>query len=152
MTELNGDRDRQQKISKLFDQSLVSSSRQSNKRTTIEDNISEDGNLQLHEEIIDTIIGERQSKQNSGSGIVIKLAVGIKKFWTEDSENNSLFKGYKDQSAVPENREYIIVPLLNDDTLKNKNIHYYYKKNNKKVCRYAAASLTSLYCCNKYSK
>ena len=152
VTELNGNRDRQQKISELFDQSLVSSSHQNNERATIEDNVSEDGNLQLHEEIIDTIIGERQSKQNSGPGIVIKLAVGIKKFWTEDSEKNSLFKQYKDQLAVPENCEYIIVPLLNDDTLKNKNIHYYYKRNNKKICRYAAASLTSLYCCNKYSK
>ena len=70
------------------------------KRTTAEDNISEDGNLQLHEEIIDTIIGGRQSRQNSGSGIS-KLAVGIKKFWTEVSKNNSLFKGYKDQLAVP---------------------------------------------------
>ena len=98
----------------------------------VEDNISEDGNLQLHEEIIDTIIGERQSRQNSGPGIISNLAVGIKKFWTEDSKNNSLFKGYRDQLAVPENCEYIKVPLLNDDILKNKNIHYYYKRNDKK--------------------
>ena len=96
VTELNRDRDRQQKISKLFDQSLMSSSYQSKKRTTVEDNVSEDGNLQLHEEIIDTIIGERQSRQNSGPEIISKLAVGVKKFWTEDSKNNSLFKGYKD--------------------------------------------------------
>ena len=130
MTELNGDRDRQQKISELLDQSLVSLSHQSKKRATAEDNISEDGNLQLHEEIIDTIIGGRQSRQNSVSGIS-KLAVGIKKFWTEDSKNNSLFKGYKDQLAVPENCEYIKVPLLNDDILKNKNIYYYDKINGK---------------------
>ena len=100
VTELNGNRDRQQKISEPFDQSLVSSSHQSKKRTTAEYNVSEDGNLQLHEEIIDTIIGERQSRQNSGPGIISKLAVGIKKFWTEDSKNNSLFKGYKDQLAI----------------------------------------------------
>ena len=90
-----GDRDRQQKISELFDQSLVSSSHQSKKRTTVEDNTSDDGNLQLHEEVIDTIIGDRQSRQNSGPGIISNLAVGIKKFWTEDSKNNSLFMGYK---------------------------------------------------------
>ena len=48
VTELNWDRDRQQKISELFNQSLVSSSHQSKKRTTVEDNVSEDGNLQLH--------------------------------------------------------------------------------------------------------
>ena len=130
VTELNGDTDRQQKISELFDQSLVSSSHQSKKRTTIEDNASEDGNLQLHEEIIDTIIGERQSRQNSGPGIISKLAVGIKKFWTEDSKNNSLFKGHKDQLAVPENCEYIKVPLFNDK--QKQNIHYYYKRNDKK--------------------
>ena len=61
--------------------------------------VLEDRNLQLHEEIIDTIIRERQSRQNSGLGI-IKLTVGIKKFWTENSKNNSLFKGYKDQLAM----------------------------------------------------
>ena len=43
--ELNGDTDRQQKISELFDQSLVSSSHQGKKRKTVEDNISEDGSL-----------------------------------------------------------------------------------------------------------
>ena len=64
-------------IFELFDQSLVSLSHQCKKRTTVED-VSEDGNLQLHEEIIDTIIGERQSRQNSGPGIISKLAVGIK--------------------------------------------------------------------------
>ena len=34
--------------------------------------------------------------------------------------------------AVPENCEYIKVPLLNDDILKNKNIHYYYNRNDTK--------------------
>ena len=53
------------KIFELFDQSLVSSSHQNNKRTIVEDNVSEDGNLQLHGKIIDTVIGERQSGQNS---------------------------------------------------------------------------------------
>ena len=43
----------------------------SKKRATAEDDVSEDGSLQLHEEIIDTIIGERQSRQNSGSGIIM---------------------------------------------------------------------------------
>ena len=81
-------------------------------------------NLQLHEVIIDTMTGERQSRQNSGPRIISKLVVGIKKFRTEDSKNSSLFKEYKDQMAVPENCEYIKVPLLNDDNLKNKNIHY----------------------------
>ena len=32
------------------------------------------------------IIGERQSRQISSPGIISKLAVGIKKFWTEDSK------------------------------------------------------------------
>ena len=61
----------------------------------------------FHEEIIDTIIGERQSRQNSGPGIISNLAIGIKTFWTEDSKNNSLFKGYKEQLAVPEKSEDI---------------------------------------------
>ena len=34
--------------------------------------------------------------------------------------------------AILENCEYIKVPLLNDDILKNQNIHYYYKRNDKK--------------------
>ena len=61
-TELNGNRHRQQNISELFDQGLVSSSHQSRrkkKKQRVEDNVSEDWNLQLHEIIIDTITGER---------------------------------------------------------------------------------------------
>ena len=34
--------------------------------------------LQLHEEIIDTTIEERHSRQNNGPGIISELAVGIK--------------------------------------------------------------------------
>ena len=45
------------KISELFDQSILTSSHQS-----VEDNVLEDGNLQVHEEIIDTIIEEKQDK------------------------------------------------------------------------------------------
>ena len=41
--ELNEDSDRQQKISELFGQSLVSSSHQNKKKTTAENNISENG-------------------------------------------------------------------------------------------------------------
>ena len=60
------------------------------------------------------------------------MAVGIKKFWTLDLKNNSLFKGYKGQLAISENCEYIKVPLLDDNILKNKNIDYHYKRNDKK--------------------
>ena len=31
-----------------------------------------------------------RDRQNSGPGIISKFAVGIKKFWTEDSKNNIL--------------------------------------------------------------
>ena len=58
------------------------------------------------------------------------IAIGIKKFRTEYSKNNCLFKGYKDQLA--ENCEIKKVPLLNDGNLKNKNIRYCYKRNDKK--------------------
>ena len=57
VTELKGEKDRQQKISELFNQSLGPSSHQNKKITTVKDNVSEDGNLQLHQEMIDTIIG-----------------------------------------------------------------------------------------------
>ena len=50
------------------------------KRATNEDDVSEDANPQLHQEIIDTIIGVRQTRQNSGTGIMSTVAVGIKKF------------------------------------------------------------------------
>ena len=39
VTELNGDRGRQQKISELFDQRLVSLSHQSTKKRRVEDNV-----------------------------------------------------------------------------------------------------------------
>ena len=55
--------------------------------------------------------------------------------------NNSIFKGYKDQLAIPENCEYIKVPILNYDILKNKSTHYYYKRNDKK-CAYMQQLLT----------
>ena len=92
VTELNWDSD-----------SLVSLSHQSKKRSPVEDNVLEGGNLQLHEKIIDTIIRKRQSIQNSGPGIISKLTVGIKKVWTEGFSERGFFKGYKDQLAVPEN-------------------------------------------------
>ena len=60
-----------------------------------------------------------------------ELTAGIKKFWTDDSENNSLFKVYKEELGAPENWVNIKVPPLNDDILKNKNIHYYKKRNDK---------------------
>ena len=101
MKELNGDRDRKQNVSELFNQSLVSSSHKSKERITAEDNISEDGNLQLHGEIVHTIIGERQSRQNSGPGIICKLAAGIKKYWIEDYKKNSLFKGVQRPIGCP---------------------------------------------------
>ena len=74
-------------ISEIVDQRLVSSSYKSRERTTVEDDVSEDGNLQLYEETIDTIIVKRQSRQ-SHTGIINRLTVGIKKFWTEDSKNS----------------------------------------------------------------
>ena len=74
---------------------------QGKKRTTVEDNVSEDGNIQLHEEIIDTIIEKRQSRENSSPGIISKLVIGIKKIWTEDSKNNSLFKGLQRPIGCP---------------------------------------------------
>ena len=95
------------------------SSHQSKKE--VEDNVSEDGNHQLHGEIIETITGQRQSGKNSGSEIISKLAVGIKSFWAEDSKI----------ITAPENCEYIKVLLLNDDILKNKKTHYCYKRNDK---------------------
>ena len=68
----------------------------------------------------------------------------MKNFWTKDSKNNSHFKWYKDQLAVPENCEYIKVSLLNDDILKTKT--YTIIKEMIKICIYVAASHTSLYC------
>ena len=68
----------------------------------------------------------------------------MKNFWTKDSKNNSHFKRYKDQLAVPENCEYIKVPLLNDDILKTKT--YTIIKEMIKICIDAAASHTSLHC------
>ena len=65
-----------------------------------------------------------------------KLRVEIKTFWTEDSKNNSPFKVYRDQLDVPENCKSVKGPLNNDDILKNKNIHYCYKKmtKNMQIC------------------
>ena len=101
------------KISELFDQSILTLSHQS-----VEDNVLEDGNLQVHEEIIDTIIEEKQSRQNSSQGIIGKLGVGIKSSG-QRTLKIIIFMGCKDQLAVHENCEYIKVPLLND-ILKNK--------------------------------
>ena len=64
------------------------------KRATNEDDVS-DANHQLHQEIIDTIIGVRQTRQSSGTGIMSTVAVGIIKFWAVASKDNSIFKVYK---------------------------------------------------------
>ena len=79
VTDLNGNRDSQQKIFELFDLNLGSLSHQCEKRATIGD-VLKDGNLQIHEETIDNANGEKQLRQNSGPGIMRKLTVGIKRY------------------------------------------------------------------------
>ena len=42
-------------------------------------------------------------------------------------------KKLQEDLLIPQNCDGIRVPILNDDVIKNKNIHYYYKRNDKRL-------------------
>ena len=55
------------------------------------------------------------------------------RYWCKEPCNSALIKKLQEDHRIPQNCEDIRVPLLNEDILKNKNIHYFYKRYDKRL-------------------
>ena len=89
-------------------------------------------NLQLDDDILNEIVGQRTASVHYGLPISDKLATVAVKFWEKDSQNNNLIKKLKEDLKVPQNCTKLRVQVLNSDIYKNKHILPYYKRNDKK--------------------
>ena len=108
-SDRNEDTDRQLKFLNFSIKSMVSSSHQNRKRSSVEDDVSSKSKKRalvkddaLKEGIFSSmrnITGEAQARQNSGGGIMNNIAIGIKMFGIQNSKNIQ-------RTSIPENFEY----------------------------------------------
>ena len=60
------------------------------------------------------------------------MAKACTKFWITESKNDLVIKKLKSDFAVPSNCDKFYSPILNEEILKNRNIHSYYKRNDRR--------------------
>ena len=83
-------------------------------------------------EIIDQIVTEKESPQAYGPPILENLASAVTTFWQTEARNEQKIKKLKNEYLVTSNCPKFYVPTLNEEIIKNKNIHHYYKRNDKR--------------------
>ena len=81
------------------------------------------------DEIVKQIVYEKETPKANGPPILSNLAEAFKKFWLIELKNDQTIKKLKLDYVIPSNCEEFHVPLLNEEILKNKNIHSFYKRN-----------------------
>ena len=96
-----------------------------------EGNIKGDG-LDVDNEVIDEIICQKVAPQACCPPILENLAKACTKFWVTESKNDLVIKNLKSDFAVPSNCDKFYSPILNEEILKNRNIHSYYKRNGRR--------------------
>ena len=94
---------------------------------------SEEGNIQgdgldVGSEVIDETVCQKVAPQACGPPILENLAKACTKFWVTESKNDLVTKKLKSDFVVPSNCDKFYSPILNEEILKNKNIHSYYKR------------------------
>ena len=89
-------------------------------------------NLNVGNEIIDQIVTEKESPQAYGPPILENLASAVTKFWQSEARNEQKIKKLKTEYLVASNCPKFYVPVLNEEIIKNKSIHHYYKRNDKR--------------------
>ena len=89
-------------------------------------------NIQIDEEILHEIVGQRSASVDCGPPIPDKLATIAIKCLEKYSKNKNLLKKIKQNLKVPKNCPKLGVKTLNCDVYKNNNILPYYKQNYKK--------------------
>ena len=88
--------------------------------------------MNVGDEIIDQIVTEKESPQAYGPPILENLASAVTKFWQTEARNEQKIKKLKNEYLVASNCPKFYVPTLNEEIIKNKNIHHYYKRNDKR--------------------
>ena len=94
--------------------------------------------IDVGDEIVKQIVYEKETPKANGPPILSNLAEAFKKFWLIESKNDQIIKKLKLDYVAPSdceefsNCEEFHVPLLNEEILKNKNIHSFYKRNDKR--------------------
>ena len=83
-------------------------------------------------EITDQIVTEKKSPQAYGPPILENLASAVAKFWQTEARNEQKIKKLKNEYLVASNYTKLYVPTLNEEIIKNKNIHHYYKRNDER--------------------
>ena len=94
--------------------------------------LDDENDLNVSNEIIDQIVTEKESSQAYGPPILENLAFAVTKFWQTEARNEQKIKKLKNEYFVASNCPKFYVPTLNEKIIKNKNIHYYYKSNDKR--------------------
>ena len=84
------------------------------------------------DETVNQIVYEKETPKANGPPILSNLAEVFKKFWLIESKNHQTIKKLKLDCVIPSNCEEFHVLLLNEEILKNKNIHSFYKRNDKR--------------------
>ena len=95
--------------------------------------LSEEGNIQgdgldVGNKVIDKIVCQKVAPQACGPPILENLAKPCTKFWVTQSKNDLVIKKLKSDFAVPSNCDKFYSPILDEEILKNRNIHSYYKR------------------------
>ena len=96
-----------------------------------EGNIQGDRLLDVGNEAIDDIVCQKIAPQACGPTILENLAKACNKFWVTESKNDLVIKKLKSDYAVPSNCDKFYSTILNKEILKNRNIHSYYKRNDR---------------------
>ena len=90
--------------------------------------LDDKNDLNVGNEIIDQIVTEKESPKAYGPPILENLASALTKFWQTDARNEQKIKKLKNEYLVASNCPKFYVPTLNEEIIKNKNIHHYYKR------------------------
>ena len=83
-------------------------------------------------DIIDQIVTDKESRQAYGPPILKNLASAVTKFWQTEARNEQKNKRLQNEHLIASNYPKFYVPTLNEKIIKNKNIHHYYKRNDKR--------------------
>ena len=87
--------------------------------------------MNVADKIIDQIVTEKKSPQAYGPPTFENLASAVTKFRQTEARNKQKIKKLKNEYLVAPSCPKFYVPTLNEEIIKNKSIHYYYKRNDK---------------------
>ena len=91
--------------------------------------LDDENNLNVGNEIIDQIVTKKESPQEYGPPILKNLASTVTKCCQTEARNKQRIKKLKNEYLVASNCPKFDIPTLNEEIIKNKNIHHYYERN-----------------------